>query len=119
MKKFVFFNFMAFVLCLSVSFSAISDQDIKVGEELTLASPSSNNYAYINFPKNNFILKKGGILNFKSLPGTKVVVTEINSANDGNTVVTVKRKDGGTFLNSLRTLTIHYEKAIESNEVTK
>lgn len=119
MKKVAIINLSLFLTIVFSSFSSHYDQDITIGEELTISEPSSNSYVYIQFPKNNFILKKGGTLNFKSLVGTKVIVDEIMKSENGETIVKVKKKNGGSFLHSLKTLNIAYNNAIKYAEIIK
>ena len=119
MKKAIILScLVVFTITLS-SFYTYSIQDISVGDELTISEPSSSSYAYIHFPKKNFILKKGGTLNFKSLKGTKVIVTEISKSKSGDILIKVMKKNGGSFLNTLKTLNIEYDKAIKNSEVIK
>ena len=119
MKKHVILSCLVSLTFMLFSFSAIDIQEIKVGDELTISDPSSSSYAYIHFPKKNFILKKGGTLNFKSLAGTKVIVTEISKSKSGDILIKVMKKNGGSFLNTLKTLNIEYDKAIKNSEVIK
>ena len=119
MKKAIILScLVVFTITLS-SFYTNSIQDINVGDEITISNPSSSSYAYIRFPKNNFILKKGGNLNYKSLSGTKVIVSEVLKSNDDEIIIKVKKKDGGSFLNSLQVLSIEYKNALESAEIIK
>ena len=119
MKKAIILScLVVFTITLS-SFGTYGIQDINVGDEITISNPSSSSYAYIHFPKSNFILKKGGNLNYKSLSGTKVIVAEVLQSNDGETIIKVKKKDGGSFLNSLKVLSIDYNKALENSEIIK
>ena len=119
MKKHVILSCLVSLTFMLFSFSVIDIQEIKVGDELTISDPSSSSYAYIHFPKKNFILKKGGTLNFKSLAGTKVIVTEISKSKSGDILIKVMKKNGGSFLNTLKTLNIEYDKAIKNSEVIK
>ena len=50
---------------------------IAVGDVFVVGAVENNNYTYINFPKPNIIIKKGGLVNFKNVVGKKVVVTSI------------------------------------------
>ena len=118
MKKFIIISCLASLAILLFSFSIV-DQEIKVGDELTIAGPSSCSYVYVYFPKKNFILKKGGTLNFKSLWGTKVIVSEVSKSKSGDIIITVEKKNGGSFLNSLKTLNIQYDNALKTSEVIK
>ncbi len=113
MNKFVF-------IALLSLFSAQGQEDtksIEVGDVLTIGTPSAKNYQFINFPKTNFIIKKGGIPNYKELVGNRVIVTEINNAEKGFTKITIKRENGGKFFNSVAVVNASLEKALEKNEI--
>jgi len=91
-------------------------KDIKIGDILTLGAPSAKSYRYINFPKTNFIIKKGGIANYKAIAGNRIIVTEVNGL-DGYTKIIFKREDGIKFFNSKTLVSANLEKAVEKKEI--
>ncbi|WP_051907734.1 hypothetical protein [Flavimarina sp. Hel_I_48] len=95
------------------------DQAIKIysGDELEIAKPSAHSYKYINLPRANFLKKRGGIKNFNKLSGEKIKVTEVTITENCKTEVRVKRKDGKKFFNTLKTISIDLDKALETGEV--
>ncbi|CAN0603137.1 unnamed protein product, partial [Ectocarpus sp. 12 AP-2014] len=80
--------------------------------------PSENNaYEHINFPRPNFIIKKGGIANYKRAQGKKVVVTAVKEKKDGTIKVTFKREDGSRFFGSHTYISADFKEAIASGEL--
>jgi hypothetical protein len=64
-----------FLLAFFVSFSIYSQNseiNYKKDDVFIIANVKNNNYEYINFPRANFIIKKGGIANFKNIQGEKI-----------------------------------------------
>ncbi len=112
MKKLIFFALFSF-LC---AYGQGQITDIKAGDILTLGNPSSKSYKHINFPKANFIIKKGGIANYKAIAGNRIIITEVNR-QDGYTKIIFKREDGVKFFNTKTLASAHLEKAIEKKEI--
>ncbi len=92
-------------------------QDIREGSVLTINNPSSSSYQHIDFPRKNFIIKRGGIANMKALRGKKVQVVAFTYGSDGGTKVTLKPLDGGKFFRNFPTVTAHLEDALQSGEL--
>lgn len=92
-------------------------QDIEVNDVLTLGTPTAYGYHHVHFPKNNIIIKRGGILNFKNLKGKKVIVENVTYGNNGKTIVNVRRQDGKKFFRAFSTVEISLEQALEKKEV--
>lgn len=108
-------------LLLMFSYSGnaqVPNNNIEVGETLTIQSSQNYQYSFIDFPKPNFIIKKGGIANYGKLKGTEVVVTEIKNKGTENIIV-LKRKDGKKFFGSFPSVTANLEKALRSRELTR
>lgn len=75
------------ILCLSYSVSAQTvTPHVKVGDVLTINKTSNLPFQYILFPKGNFIIKRGGIANYKGLHGQKVKVVAIDENNQAKLV---------------------------------
>lgn len=94
-------------------------QEVQVNDVLIIQEPSGADFKHIHFPRKNFIIKRGGIANLKSLKGTKVVVDEISYAKDGATLVTVSRMDGKKFFRAFPRVTAKLESALETGELRK
>ncbi|TLP75633.1 hypothetical protein ES765_14940 [Maribacter sp. ACAM166] len=89
---------------------------VENGTILTLGTANAAGYQHIDFPRKNIIIKRGAIANFNNLEGQKVVVTKVSSQN-GNTAVTLKRKDGRNFFRFWPTITADFEKALVNKEL--
>ncbi|MGJ8659114.1 MAG: hypothetical protein ACSHWV_04625 [Cellulophaga fucicola] len=109
-------------LCLAVVLHANTaplNSEIKIGTELKIGAASAANYQHLVLPRKNFIIKSGGLANYKSLKNLTVVVTAINTNSDGNLEVTLKRKNSKNFFNSHPTIKANYTKAINAKELLK
>ena len=93
-------------------------QEIQVNDVLVIEEPSGADFKHIHFPRKNFIIKRGGIANLKSLKGTKVVVDDI-SYKDGVTLITISRMDGRKFFRAFPTVTAKFESALEAGELRR
>lgn len=90
---------------------------VEPGQVLSIGSSKAYQYSTINFPQPNLIIKKGGIANYGKLAGTQVVVSEV-SENDGEHIITLRRKDGKKFFGSFPAVKARYEKALASGELS-
>ncbi|MDO6493956.1 hypothetical protein [Cellulophaga sp. 2_MG-2023] len=109
-------------LCLTIASKANTEPsltEVKVGTELKIGEASSSTYQHLILPRKNFIIKRGGLANYKSLKKLTVVVTAVNTNSDGNVEVTLKRKNGKRFFNSHPTIKADYNKALEQKELLK
>ncbi|GAA4278102.1 hypothetical protein [Aquimarina mytili] len=112
MKKLIFITLLSF-------FSAQGQENIKdivVGDILTVGAPSAMHYKHIYFPKTNFIIKKGGIPNYKALIGNRVIVTGVDK-KDGYTKISFKKDDGRKFFNSITIVNANLEEALKEKEI--
>jgi len=92
---------------------------IEKGTVLTISEPVSDQYRYVLFPRKNFIIKRGGIANMKSVYGKKVEVVDFSYTDDGDTRVTLKRTDGRKFFRNFKTVDAYLEDALTAGELTK
>jgi hypothetical protein len=114
-----------FVIVLLFSTGLLSAQDaaiharleVNVGDVLEIGKPESAQYRYIDIPRANFIIKKGGIADFKLLVGEKVKVVSIKEQRDGLTKIKIKRADGRRFFGSHALIGAEFEHAMESGEL--
>lgn len=95
----------------------VVQSDVEVGDVFEIGKPETNTYKYINFPRANFIIKRGGIANYKRAEGQKVVVTSIKEKKDGTTLVKIKRTDGNRFFGSHPVVSVDFKEAVESGEL--
>jgi hypothetical protein len=108
-----------FCIC-SIAYTQQKKQvPIQEGTIFTIAQPVSAEYQHIHFPRKNFIIKRGGIANMKSVFGKKVEVVAYSYTDDGGTKVTLKRTDGKKFFRNFRTVDAHLEDALSSGELKK
>ncbi|PIB38276.1 hypothetical protein [Maribacter sp. 4G9] len=91
--------------------------DVQVGDVFEIGKPETNTYKHINFPRANFIIKRGGIANYKRVEGAKVVVTSIKEKKDGTRQVKIKRTDGNRFFRSHPVVSVDFKEALESGEL--
>ena len=95
------------------------ENGVEVGDVFEIGRLDAPHYKHINFPKKNFIIKRGGVANYSSVEGMKVVVTEIKKKKDDVLQVKIKRANGGRFFGSHSVVTVNLEPALESGELLK
>lgn len=93
-------------------------QEVSVGDILEIGSPDAHRYKHINFPRANFIIKRGGIANYKSVEGNRVVVTAVEETKDGTVKIKIKRTDGRRFFNSHTVVSADLVEALQSGELS-
>jgi hypothetical protein len=113
-----------YVIALLFSVSLLNAQNanlektnVQVGDTFEIGRPETNSYKHINFPRANFIIKRGGIANYKRVEGHKVVVTDIKEKKDGTTQVKLKRTNGNRFFGSHTVVSADFKEALESGEL--
>ncbi|WP_109299437.1 hypothetical protein [Aquimarina sp. AU474] len=116
MKNVLIIAFLSVLTTYGQETSTSVPNTIHVGDVLTLGNPSAQIFEYVHFPKTNFIIKKGGVPNYKNLQGKKVIVTKVEEINNGK-VITLKRKDGLKFFNSIPKVRANLEQALAAGEV--
>lgn len=114
MKKLIFI-FCVFFLTAISSFGQ-NNKLVNVGDVFTISSVDGNNYKYLKFPKSNFVVKKGGIVNYNKVVGKKVKVTSIKEKN-GTKVATLVLVSGKKFFNSHKSIKAVISDAIENKEL--
>ena len=92
---------------------------IAVGDVFVVGAVENYNYTYINFPKPNIIIKKGGLVNFKNVVGKKVVVTSIKEKKNGTLVATIQLASKRLFFKSHKTVTVKINKALQHKELLR
>ncbi|MCH3882287.1 MULTISPECIES: dihydroorotase [Tenacibaculum] len=113
-------NILSSVLAFFVSvfmFGQTSTSDFNKGDVFQIGNANYNNYKHINFPKANFIIKKGGIVNYKNIKGQKVVITSVKEKENGKKIATIKLLDSRKFFNSHKYITVEIEEAIRNKEL--
>ena len=89
----------------------------KVGDILKINEPYAQTFNHVFFPKTNFLKKRGIISRYKSVYDAMVVVSEVQEKN-GDTYVTLSKKDGTKFFNYLTEVKANYKNSIDSGELS-
>ncbi len=111
--------FIAILSILAISFvTPAQAQDVQVGDLFTIEAPSAREYKHIHFPKNNIIMKRGGIVDMDLVKNVEVEVVSVTYTQDSKTLVTLKRTDGGRFFKALFSVEAELEGALESGELS-
>lgn len=95
-----------------------SDEDFSIGDTYLIGQPRGQDYNYIKFPKRNFIMKRGGLPNYKNLIGQEILIAGTRIRN-GRQEVTIKRTDGLKFFRSFPEVKVDIKNAIQSGELIR
>lgn len=115
MKKFAI---LTLILLGSLSGNAQEiDTKTAIGAVYTILQPSGKEYKFINFPKKNIIVKRGGLMSNALVIGKNVIVTKIVKNKDESTIITVKPTESTWFYNAIPTVTIQLEEALKTKEL--
>ena len=114
-------HFLALLLSLfsEIIYSQTSETIVSIGDQFLISNAYPNSYKHINFPKANLIIKRGGIFNYNSIKGAKVVVTELKKKKNDLWIATIKLVNGKLFFNSHHYLTVEIYEAIKQKELIK
>ena len=115
MKKILCFTL--FILTVSM-YAQNTSTNVTIGDVFVVGE-DNDNYDYINFPRANFIIKKGGIVSYKNVVGEKVEVTSIKEKKDGKLVATIMLVSKKKFFNSHKYVTVDIDEAIDSQELIR
>lgn len=112
--KYLKFALISFTLLLIPHSSfGQDDYDLKVGDILTITKDTNTPFNHLHFPKANFIIKRGGIADFKALNEMKVKIEEISEGNTAKLIPLEGRK----FFNRYTYVNANLKKALENNEL--
>lgn len=112
-----------FIAILSFSMVSCGVNDLptqtkpKVGDILVIKKNKGEKYSYIDFPRLNFLVKRGSVASYKSVYNLEVVVTEVLENKYGKIDVKLERADGKKFFNHKNWVIANYEKALSSGEL--
>ena len=95
------------------------DNNPEIGDRLLIQSPENTTYTALNMPKLNFVVKKGGVANYKSVQNTLVEVVKISKNKKGESVVTLQRVDGAKILGLKKSVSANYDQALQLGELQK
>lgn len=91
--------------------------DVAKGDIIKVGNPSSKSYRHTKLPRGNFVGTKNGVADYKSALEKELVIADIKEITKGSTIISVKRKDGKKFFNTVATLNVCLEKALGLNEI--
>ncbi|WP_027137476.1 hypothetical protein [Gaetbulibacter saemankumensis] len=118
MKKVLFLLLFVSGLAFANNNNPVNSQDTpQIGDELIINAVSNIKYNHVNFPKLNFIVKRGGLATYKTVHGNEVVIKEVNAEN-GKTTVVLEKKDGSKFFGYLTSVEADYEASLNSGELS-
>ncbi|PKD20958.1 hypothetical protein APR41_13080 [Salegentibacter salinarum] len=92
-------------------------EPVRVGDVLVINQTKNQAFKSLDLPKANFIIKKGGIANYKSLNGKRVEVTAVETNDAGETTVKLQREDGSKFFRTHTTISANIDEALENGEL--
>ncbi len=122
MKFTKLFSIAFLMICGLMSYqvnATIIDNNPEVGDRLLIQSPENTTYKAVNMPKLNFVVKKGGVANYKSVQNTLVEVVKISKNKKGESVVTLQRVDGAKILGLKKSVSANYDQALQLGELKK
>ncbi|WP_103072160.1 dihydroorotase [Aquimarina sediminis] len=96
-----------------------SNSNISIGDVFVIGEASNNSYKHIDFPSANFIIKKGGIANYKNVKGKKVEVVSIKEKKDGGLTATITLASKKLFFNSHKYIKVDITEAIHQKELVR
>jgi hypothetical protein len=102
----------------AVSIAHSQATSVTSGQEFELILPDDGNFEHVDFPRKNFIIKRGGIADMKSVDGNTVVVDRIER-KDGQVLAVLRRKDGRKFFRHLREVRAQWPEALNQGEIAR
>ncbi len=108
---------LVFILAGFMAMAQDTSDLVAVGDIMSINVPENGSFTHIHFPRKNLIIKRGGIADMKSVHGNKVVVTDIKTMSNGNTIVSLKRKNGRKFFKYLPSVKANLESALAKGEL--
>jgi len=106
-------------LCSGSIYAQSANSSVYVGDTFIIGEVNQNNYKHIDFPKDNFILKKGGVANYNNIKGKRVEVTSIKKKPNGRLIATIKLTSNKRFFTSHRYITVDIPQAIDQKELVR
>jgi len=122
MKFTKLFSIAFLMICGLISYQVNAtniDNNPEVGDRLLIQSPENTTYTAVNMPKLNFVVKKGGVANYKSVQNTLVEVVKISQNKKGENIVTLQRVDGAKILGLKKSVSANYDQALQIGELKK
>ncbi|SEB76272.1 hypothetical protein SAMN04489761_1694 [Tenacibaculum sp. MAR_2009_124] len=107
------------VMISGIGYAQSSETSIKVGDVFLVGEVANDNYTHIKFPKDNFIVKRGGIANYSKVRGQKVEVTSIKENSKGDLIATISLSSKKYFFKSHKYVKVNIADALTSKELLK
>ena len=104
------------LLLLSMLPASAQSGAIREGSILVLGKAGAEGYGHIEFPRKNFIRKRGALADYQRLSGIRVEVIAIRDTPDGPRV-TLRRTDGGKFFRFYSQVEARLDDAMEAGEL--
>jgi len=117
--KNVFILFFVAIFSSSLISAQKSDNNFKKGDVFIISKVENNNYKHIYFPKKNFIIKKGGIVNFENVYEQNIEIVSTKTDKKGNLIATIKLVSGKRFFNSHKYLKANISRALLEKELKR
>ena len=95
------------------AFSQTNYKNLKPGDILIISKDANTPFQHIYFPRPNFIIKRGGLANYKALDEKKVKIEAIAQ----NGTAKLRPLNGKRFFNVYTYVQAHLRKALENNEL--
>ncbi|MEO2064118.1 MAG: hypothetical protein ABGW97_14135 [Christiangramia sp.] len=110
-------NLQILLFVILMGFSALAqDKKPVIGDRFVLHVSEHHHLESLLAPQKNFILKKNGVVNFKSLHGVPLYVSAVKTKK-AYTRLILKRLDGRKFFNAFSSISVNYEQALELREI--
>nr|WP_299387160.1 hypothetical protein [Allomuricauda sp.] len=111
---------MFLILACFFALSAVQAQEnyvdqVQVGDLLVFGEPAGTHYKFVDVPRKNFIIKRGGIADLSTLYNVSLTITDITYGKEPE--VTFKRTDGKKFFRVYKSLSAQFNKAVEEGEL--
>ncbi|CAM1374259.1 dihydroorotase [Tenacibaculum xiamenense] len=107
------------ILFSGFGYAQSSDTSVKVGDVFLVGEVANDNYKHIKFPKDNFIVKRGGTVNYSNVRGQKVEVTSIKENSKGDLIATISLSSKKYFFRSHKYVKVNITDALNNKELLK
>lgn len=105
-----------FILLTSTYGLSAQSVPLQEGQIMRIILPEDGTFNHLKFPRKNFIIKRGGIADMKSVDANLVVITDIRDTSSGTQIV-LKRQDGRKFFRAFPSVTATWPAALETGEL--
>ena len=114
MKKLICFATFGMIIACAPLFAQTSS--VSEGATFELVMPENGSFDRVAFPRKNFIIKRGGIADMKTVDGSTVVVQSVENKH-GQVFLVLARQDGRKFFRHLSVVRAKWPEALEEGEL--